>query len=898
MTLPKTYDPQLAEDRWYETWEARGYFHAEPDPSKEPFAVAIPPPNVTGELHMGHALNNTLQDVVVRYQRADGKAANWFPGMDHASIAVHALIEKGLRERSLDHLLREIGFELPEHDEPLSRQDLGREWFLKLGWAWREHYGGKIRGQLKVLGASCDWRRERFTMDEGLSRAVRTAFVKLYEGGLIYRGERLIGWCPQCRTALSDIEVEREEQPGTLYYITYPLEDGGGELQVATTRPETLLGDTAVAVHPEDPRTKGFIGKKAILPLMDRPIPIVADEAVDPEFGTGFVKVTPGHDQTDFEIGERHGLAFINLLNPDGTLNDQAGAYAGLDVAEGRARVVEDLQSRGLLVKTEDITHAVGHCQRCGTVAEPMLSTQWFADAHTLAQPALKAVRERRIEFIPSRWEKVYFNWLEHIRPWCISRQLWWGHRIPAWHCGACGEITVAVEDPEACAHCGSGEIRQDEDVLDTWFSSALWPFSILGWPEESEDLRYFYPTAYLSTGPDIIFFWVARMIMTGLHFMEDVPFYKVFFHPLIVDEHGQKMSKSKGNVIDPLSLKEQYGVDALRFTLAAGTSKGKELRLTESAIQGYHKFLNKIWNAARLVLSNLDGYDGKPPDPGALTLEDRWVLSRLQRVVGEVRQHLDHYDFNLAAGALYNFIWGDFCDWYLEWIKPRLYGDDARERATVQAVLHRVLTEVVKLLHPFVPFIAEELWQHLPHASGESVVTAPFPRPDDALLDEQAEAEFETLKGLITAVRTMRSELNLPPDKPTPALIRTENEGVQRLARDYRAAFESLARVTQLDVGPEVTRPAQAPRKVFEYAEVFLPLEGVIDIAAERVRLAQELARAQDDLERSAHKLDNEDFLKKAPPAIVEKEQQKLEEFQERVKRLEQNLELLGVKT
>jgi valyl-tRNA synthetase len=606
MELPKAYDPKEAEEKWYAFWEAQHYFDGTVNPAKKPFAIVIPPPNVTGELHMGHALNNTLQDIVIRYKRMDGYEACWFPGTDHASIAVHVLIERGLAKRQLDDLLREISYPVPSDKRPLTRYDLGREYFIKLGWAWKNRYGSKIRGQLRALGASCDWRRESFTLDEARSRAVTEVFVRLYEEGFIYRGDRLINWCPRCQTVLSDLEVEHEETEGQLYYIRYPLAEGGGFVTVATTRPETMLGDTGVAVHPEDGRYQELIGKFVMLPLLERKIPIIADDAVDKEFGTGAVKVTPGHDQTDFEIGRRHGLKVINIFKPDATTNEHAGPYRDLDRLEARRRVVEDLKARGLLERIEPHVHAVGHCQRCTTVIEPLISTQWFVRMKELAEPAIRAVESGEIQFIPERWTKVYFDWMRNIRDWPISRQLWWGHRIPAWHCADCKGITVARNSPPACSTCGSKNIAQDEDVLDTWFSSALWPFSVMGWPDDTPELRYFYPTQLLSTGHDIIFFWVARMIMMGLHFMKKIPFERVFFHPIIKDERGQKMSKSKGNVIDPLEMKEKYGMDALRLTLAALCAQGKEMRLSVQDIEGYKKFLNKLWNAARFALMNL----------------------------------------------------------------------------------------------------------------------------------------------------------------------------------------------------------------------------------------------------------------------------------------------------
>jgi len=907
MELPKAYDPKGAEGRWYKYWEERGYFHAEVNKAKPPFSIVIPPPNITGELHIGHALNNTLQDIIIRYKRMDGYEACWFPGMDHASIATHYVIEKGLAERELDDLLKKIGYPLPEDDRKLTRQDLGREWFVKLGWAWKEKYGGKIREQLKALGASCDWTRERFTLDEGLSNAVKEVFVRLYEEGFIYRDKYIINWCPRCQTALSDIEVEHEEEEGQLYYIKYPLADLSNTtaasklkfITVATTRPETMLGDTAVAANPQDERYKDLIGKTAILPLMDRKIPIIRDDAVDPRFGTGLVKVTPAHDPIDFEIAKRHKLQQINILNLNATMNENAGKYAGLDRYECRERVLEDLKKLRLLERIENHVYALGHCQRCHTVVEPIISTQWFMKMEELAKPAIEAVRSGKIELIPKRWEHIYFNWMNNIKPWCISRQLWWGHRIPAWHCQDCLEITVSRDIPNECAACGSENIKQDEDVLDTWFSSALWPFSVMGWPQETPELRYFYPTQLLSTGHDIIFFWVARMIMMGLHFRRGIPFKQVFLHPLIKDEAGQKMSKSKGNIIDPLEMKEKYGMDALRFTLAASCSKAKEIRLSLKDLEGTRKFLNKIWNAARFVLMNLEeALEGLSLESLNLELEDRWILSRMTKALENLRSNLDSYDFNLAAAGLYNFIWHDFCDWYLEMIKPRLYSGDGAAKRSAQYVLQLVLKNILKMLHPFMPFITEEIWQRLPDREAESIMIAKFPEVDKKLIDSEAEKNLKNLQGLITAIRTIRSELNVPPDKKAKVLIKAEDKGIKALVEGYQIFFTELAQASEILVGAEIERPKQAPRKVLDVAEVFVPLEGLIDIRQEAKRLRKELEQARREFDSSSRKLNNEEFLEKAPNEVIEKEKRKLEEFREKIEHLEKNLEILGVKT
>ncbi|MCR4404160.1 MAG: valine--tRNA ligase [Candidatus Acetothermia bacterium] len=874
--IPKAYEPAQAEGKWYRFWEERGYFRGKIDPNKKPFAIVIPPPNITGRLHIGHALNNTLQDIVIRYKRMDGYAACWFPGIDHAGIATQNVVERELAK------------------EGKTRHALGREAFIKRVWDWKAKYGNEIVEQLKVLGASCDWDRLRFTLDEGLSKAVREVFVRLYEEGFIYRGERIINWCPRCATALSDIEVVHQEHQDKLYYIKYPLADGGS-ITVATTRPETMLGDTAVAVHPDDERYKKLVGKQAILPLLKRKIPVIADEAVAPGFGTGAVKVTPAHDQTDFEIGERHKLERINILNEDATLNENAGPYAGLERYAARERVLEDLKREGLLERVEDYTHAVGHCQRCDTVIEPLVSTQWFVEMEELAKPAIEAVRSGRIRLIPSHWEKVYFDWLENIRDWCISRQLWWGHRIPAWYCRDCNEVTVSRETPRECVACGSKDLYQDEDVLDTWFSSALWPFSVMGWPEETPELRYFYPTALLSTAPEILFFWVARMVMMGLHFIGEIPFREVLLHPTVKDERGRRMSKSLGTGIDPLELKEQYGMDALRFTLAASMSKGQDMRLSPRDLEGYRKFLNKIWNASRLALLNLEDFQPAELVAEELELEDRWILSRLARQIGELRRNLESYDFNFAAEGLYNFVWHDFCDWYLEMIKPRLYGEERERKRTAQEVLYRALVAILKMLHPFIPYITEEIWQLLPAKEADSVMIAPFPQVERAWIDPEVERKMATLQELISAIRTIRSEMNVPPQAPARALIRAEDQGIRELVEANRVFFRELAGVHEFAVGHDIERPEHAPRIILEGAEVFVPLEGLIDLGQERARLARELAEVQRTLSESLRKLEDERFLQRAPQEIVEKEQAKARELRERAERLTRNLQVLG---
>jgi valyl-tRNA synthetase len=897
MELPKAYEQKEAEDKWYAFWESKSYFKGQVNPKKKPFSIVIPPPNVTGSLHMGHALNNTIQDIAIRYKRMDGFSACWFPGMDHASIAVHVLIEKGLANRELDDLLKEIGFIVPGDKRPLQRHDLGREFFLKLGWAWKARYGHRIREQLRALGCSCDWEREHFTMDEGLSEAVKEVFIRLYEKGYIYYGERLVNWCPRCQTTLSDLEVEREDHETQIYFVRYPLAEAKGFITIATTRPETIPADTGVAVHPDDGRYQDLIGKSVLLPLMQRKIPIVGDESVDREFGTGALKVTPGHDPVDFEIGRRHGLKVVNIFNKDATVNENAGKYAGLSRDAARDRVVDDLKETGLLDRIEKHQHAVGHCQRCNTIVEPLLSPQWFMQMSELAKPAIQAVEKDEIELIPDRWKKIYFDWMLNIRDWPISRQLWWGHRIPAWHCAQCHEIIVSRQAPTACAKCSSSQLEQDPDVLDTWFSSALWPFSIMGWPDETPDLKYFYPTTLLSTGHDIIFFWVARMIMMGLHFRDEIPFKKVFFHPIIKDAKGQKMSKSKGNVIDPLEMKEEYGMDALRFTLAALTAKGKEMRLAKDDIEGYRRFLNKLWNASRFTLMNLKDFDATAPAPKKteLALEDRWILSRLHRTIAQTRESLENYDFNVASKGLYDFVWHDFCDWYLELIKPRFYeNSEAKARQSAQYVLHRTLTDILKLLHPFIPFITEEIFQKLPGREAESIMIAEFPTALKTWMDDSSEKKMQAIQSLITAIRTMRAEMNIPPQKLAKALIKIEDKGIQKLIKEYELFFKELAQTEELTVGAQIERPKASPRMVLEFGEVFLPLEGLIDITKEKARLRQEMEQARKLLEGTLRKLDNEEFLEKAPAEIIEKEKNKAQEFKEKLERLEQNLALL----
>ena len=869
--LPKAYDFRGVEEKWYRFWEERGFFTAKLDPKRPRFSMVIPPPNVTGKLHVGHALNTTLQDIMARYKRMDGYDTLWVPGTDHAGIATQNVVEKKLAE------------------EGLTRHDLGREEFLRRVWAWKEEYGGAIIAQLKRLGCSCDWTRLRFTMDEGLSRAVREVFVRLWEEGLIYRGDYIINWCPRCHTALADIEVEHEPTPGHLWYIRYPLLSGKGHIVVATTRPETMLGDTAVAVNPEDERYRALIGEKVKLPLIGREIPIIADREVDPEFGTGAVKVTPAHDFADFEIARRHKLPFVKVMDEDGRMTHQAGPYAGLDRFEARKKVVEDLEAQGLLEKIEDYEVVLGKCYRCGDIVEPLLSKQWFVKMKPLATPAIAAVERGFTRLVPENWKNLYYDWMHNIRDWCISRQIWWGHRLPAWTCKDCGEITVSREDPSACAHCGSKNIVQEEDVLDTWFSSALWPFSTLGWPEDTPELRLYYPTSLLVTSFDILFFWVARMLMMGLHFMGAVPFRDVYIHALVRDEKGQKMSKSRGNVIDPLVMIEKYGTDAFRFTLAALAAQGRDIKLAESRIEGFRHFVNKIWNAARFVLLNLEGYEKAPLIKEELPKESRWILSRLTKTIRRVREALDAYEFDQAALTLYHFFWHEYCDWYVEMSK-RFLAEGGKARRLAQNVLLFVLEASLRLLHPFMPFVTEEIWQALPH-EGESIMIAPYPKPDPALEDEKVEQEIARVKEAIVAIRAIRADYHLHPTAEIGVIIATEREELAALFREFEPVIKQLARVSSLEISKEMTRPKGAASAVLAGAELFVPLEGLVDVAVELKKLAREEEKVLKELSRVEKRLANENFLKKAPPEVVEKEKTRAEELKERLNRIQENI-------
>ncbi|GAB7388680.1 valine--tRNA ligase [Bacillaceae bacterium] len=864
--LPTKYDPKATEGKWYEYWLKGGFFHAKGDPAKKPFTIVIPPPNVTGTLHIGHALNNTLQDILIRFKRMQGYDALWLPGMDHAGIATQARVEAKLRE------------------EGLSRYDLGREKFLEKVWEWKEKHAQIIREQWAKMGLSLDYTRERFTMDEGLSRAVREVFVRLYEKGLIYRGKYIINWDPETRTALSDIEVEYKEVKGKLYHLKYPLKDGSGYIEVATTRPETMLGDTAVAVNPEDERYKHLIGKTVILPLVGREIKIIADSYVDMEFGSGAVKITPAHDPNDFEIGLRHNLEQILVMDESGKMNENAGRYQGMDRFECRRQIVKDLEEQGFLLKVEDHVHAVGHSERSGAVVEPYLSTQWFVRMKPLAEQALKDAKENRsVQFVPERFEKIYLHWIENIRDWCISRQLWWGHRIPAWYCDDCGETIVSREDVTKCTKCGSANVRQDEDVLDTWFSSALWPFSTLGWPDETEDRKHFYPTDVLVTGYDIIFFWVARMIFTALEFTGENPFKYVLITGLVRDAEGRKMSKSLGNGVDPMDVIDRYGADAMRFMLATGSTPGNDLRFRWERVEAARNFANKIWNASRFVLMNLGDFKAGDVDLGGeLGTADKWILHRLNETVKDVTRLLDQFEFGEVGRVLYNFIWDDLCDWYIEISKHHLYGDDETAKKRTKSVLVYVLDRTLRLLHPFMPFITEEIWQHLPH-EGESITVAPWPQAQDRFVFPEAVREMTLLVDVIRSVRNIRAEVNVPLGKKVELLIKANNEESWQYLQRNRGYIERFCNTDRLEIGRDLAVPEKSMSAVVTGAELYLPLAGLIDIEQELARLEKELATLNYEVERVQKKLANKGFVEKAPAHVVEEERRKEKDYLEK---------------
>jgi valyl-tRNA synthetase len=875
--LAKAYEPKAVEDRWYREWERGGFFHAVAPTEREPYSIVIPPPNITGVLHMGHALNNTLQDILCRWKRMSGFSVLWMPGTDHAGIATQNVVERQLAS------------------EGTSRHEIGREAFVERVWQWKAESGGKIIGQLKRLGASCDWERERFTMDEGLSKAVREVFVRLYEDGLIYRDNRLINWCPRCHTALSDIEVEHEEQKGNLWYLRYPVVGSDRYLVVATTRPETMLGDTAVAVNPADERYRDLIGGHVVLPLLQRHIPIIADEYVDMEFGTGVVKITPAHDFNDFEVGKRHNLDRINVFDESGIINAAGHQYEGLDRFAARKKILSDLEDAGLLEKIVDHTLAVGGCYRCKTVVEPYMSLQWYVKVGPLAEKAIAAVREGLTRIVPLQWENTYFEWMENIRDWCISRQIWWGHRIPAWYCDHCGHVTVSKEDPTNCAGCGSDEIRQETDVLDTWFSSGLWPFSTMGWPERTEELAVYYPTSCLVTGFDILFFWVARMMMMGLHFMGEVPFRDVYIHALVRDAQGQKMSKSRGNVIDPLVIIDQYGADAFRFTLAAFAAQGRDIKLAEERIAGYRNFANKIWNASRFTLMNLEGFDPERVSLAELQLSnaDRWILFRLNAAARDAEDALAGYRFNDAASSLYRFTWSEFCDWYIELVKDDLYKGAPERKLAAQYVLWTVLESLLRLLHPFMPFITEEIWQSLPGSrTTSSIMTAPYPRPSEEWEFSEGAAEMELVMEAIRGIRNIRGEVEVPPSKEIAAILDCGSDESLHVLKRNEGYIMSLARLSDLAIGINPNRPADAAVQVAGDVQIVVPLKGLVNVEEEEKRLLKEIAKADKDIDFLGRKLENPDFVGRAPAQVVAKEKEKLEEFSNKKKVLLESLE------
>ena len=880
--LGKGYEPGPIEDKWYMKWVEDELFRADPSSSKPQYSIVIPPPNVTGSLHVGHALDNTLQDILCRTKRMQGYEVLWLPGTDHAGIATQNVVERSLAAKGI------------------SRHDLGREEFVSRVWKWKEEYGSTIIGQLKKLGASCDWDRERFTMDEGLSVAVRRIFVDLYKKDLIYRGKYLINWCPRCHTALSDLEVEHEDKEGKFYEVTYRFADGDGDLRVMTTRPETILGDTAIAIHPRDEKNRHLVGKKVIVPIAGRVIPVIEDNMVDPEFGSGCVKITPAHDPNDFLVGQRHGLEQIQVIDDNGIMCGEAsGKYAGMDRFEARKAIVADLEGDGSLIRIEEIRHSVGECYRCHTVIEPYLSEQWFVRAKPLADAGVESVKAGKIRFVPDQWTGVYYQWMENIRDWCISRQLWWGHRIPAWYCDKCGEIIVDTEDPSKCPKCGNSELRQDEDVLDTWFSSALWPFSTMGWPEETKLLKKFYPTSVLVTGFDIIFFWVARMIMFGLQGMKgEVPFHDVYIHALVRDEKGQKMSKSKGNVIDPLTIISEYGADALRFTLAALTVQGRDIFLSTERIATYRLFMNKLWNASRFALMNLeDAVDGMRWDENELSLHDKWILNRISQVSAEMTRLIDGYFFGEAARLMYDFVWGELCDWYLELSKPALRGEEGEaRRKTTQAVLLAVFEDVLKLLHPFIPFVTEELWHAFPFGKG-IIERTEWPAPRLEKINEAVIWDMDLVREVIRSVRNLRAEARIAPQQQIPrAVLSVHNDGKLALIRSSEALITLLTKAEKLEI---MDRSAEKPQKslasVLDDVQVYLPVGDLLDVDKEIQRLKNDLSKIDRDIEKGKAKLANPQFVERAPEEVIQKEKASLADNEAKRERIRENLSSLN---
>lgn len=868
--LAKAYNPQEFEDRIYDFWLKGNYFHAEVDKDKKPYTIVMPPPNITGQLHMGHALDETLQDILIRYKRMQGYSALWLPGTDHASIATEAKIVEAMAK------------------EGLTKEDLGREKFLERAWDWKKEYGGRICDQLKKLGSSCDWERERFTLDEGCSKAVKEVFVKLYEKGLIYRGERIINWCPHCCTSISDAEVEFSEQEGNFWHIRYPIKDSDEYVEIATTRPETLLGDTAVAVNPNDERYKNIVGKMLILPIVGREIPVVADDYVEMDFGTGCVKITPAHDPNDFEVGLRHNLPVINVMDDTAHMNENAGKYQGMDRYECRKAIVKDLEKGGFLVKIEPHVHNVGTCYRCKTTVEPKVSKQWFVKMKPLAEPAIECVKDGRTKFIPERFEKIYFHWMENIKDWCISRQLWWGHRIPAWYCADCGEVIVSREEPHTCPKCGSTKLSQDEDTLDTWFSSALWPFSTLGWPDKTPELEYFYPTNTLVTGYDIIFFWVARMIFSACEQMGCPPYDTVFIHGIVRDEKGIKMSKSLGNGIDPLKVIDQYGADALRFFLATGNSPGNDMRFSEKRVEASRNFANKLWNASRFVHMNIDDFNVENKLPEKLETEDKWILNEFNKVTKEINENLEKFELGVAVQKLYDFIWDCYCDWYIELAKSRLQSDEQTAQNARQ-VLVWVLEKTLRLLHPFMPYITEEIWQTLPH-EGETIMLSKYPEYDESLDFPQAAKEMESVMDAIKAIRNRRQEMNVPPSRKAKVYIATKLEDVFANGSKFIC---KLASASEVEIG-ESFEIEGAVTVVTTDAKIYIPMDELVDKAAETARLKKELAATEKLLAQSEGKLNNQGFISKAPEKVVETVKQQAAREREKIAQLKAALKAL----
>ena len=871
MDMQKTYNPNEFEKQIYNTWENNGYFKAKVNPDKVPFTVVIPPPNITGQLHIGHALDETLQDTVVRFKRMQGYETLWLPGTDHASIATEVKI-----------------VELMKAEEGLTKEQVGREGFLKRAWAWKEKYGGRIVEQLKCLGSSCDWSRLAFTMDDRCSKAVKEVFVNLYNKGLIYQGSKIINWCPSCKTALSDAEVEYEEEPSFFWHIDYPLKDGSGHLTVATTRPETMLGDTAVAVNPKDKRFKSFIGKTLILPIVGREIPVVADDYVALDFGTGAVKITPAHDPNDFEVGLRHNLEVIRVMNDDGTMNEKAGKYQGLDRFECRKQIVNDLKALGVLSKIEPHTHNVGHCYRCGSSVEPIVSKQWFVKMDSLAKPAITAVKNKSIRFIPERFTKIYYNWMENIKDWCISRQLWWGHRIPVYYCEDCGETMVLKDAPEKCSKCGSTRIHQDPDVLDTWFSSALWPFSTLGYPDNTDDLRYFYPTDVLVTGYDIIFFWVARMIFSGLEHMGRIPFKDVVIHGLVRDDKGRKMSKSLGNGVDPLKVIGEYGADTLRFSLVSGVAAGSDIRFSTEKCESSRNFINKVWNASRFVLMNAENVEILPVDQIKPELKDKWILSKLNACIKDVTVNMNKYELGVALSTLHDFVWYDFCDWYIELCKSALYGNDEKKKQKTISVLIYILTETLKLLHPFIPFVTEEIYSYIPTTSG-SIMISEYPKYNIKRNYKKDLDKMNSVMDIIKAVRQIKSKTGAAASKKVDLFVITENNKLLTDCGDLIKKLAGVEAITKIGAKEELTE--KVVTQVLNGFELYIPLGELVDIDSEIERLKNELIKADEEIARANGKLNNPGFISKAPKDLVENERKKLEKYVELKQKIQENL-------